>query len=1002
MSSSDRQADPEPRDETLERLFGAAFGDDAAADSAEVERVLSRLDEQEARALDLFRGDPSRRYELHEQIGKGGMGIVYRATDRALNRDVAVKLLRDRSLGNDALRRRFLEEARVAGALDHPGIVPVHDVIVPRRGSPVLVMKLVRGRTLAELLADRRLDDDRDRRRLLGSFEQLCQTVAYAHEHGVVHRDLKPTNVMVGDHGQLFVMDWGLSKVVGEIEWVDDRVDRDDTDSGRMIWSRVGSVLGTAPYMAPEQARGDVDAVDERTDVFGLGGILLEILTGAPPYEGDDDGEVIRAAAAGRLEEAHARLAASGSAPGLAALVRRCLDPSPDGRPAHAGEVARAIGDHVMTESDRARRSEIAAAEAHAVAAQERRSRLLTVALGITTIALLTVAVGTYLLRERDRQRRFIALRSAISVASRELAVLRAEARAQSLEPGAWAGVVQSAAEIERLSWSLDADEEQRAAARRLVAEVAAEADSHELDRRTLARLVEARDLAGHDQRTVRLQQTYDEILRDYGVDVGEMDVDAAAGRIQASRIRAAITDAIDQWLHALTLTGDSAPRDWLVAVLARVDDDPWRVDIRAALSNGDVDRVLSLASTADPTTLPSQSVHLIARALTRLGRYEEARGVYRASRVAHRGAFDLLHDHAVLLMAHFPDEIDEAIDLLSMCLAARPVHPHTMTDLAYALFGQGRHDEALAEVGHAVEVDPRHLPSWHCISEIHLAIGDLDGAIVAVERSLEISREPLWARMQYARLVGLRGDREAAIPLWEDVIAEGGDVEVFADYATSLVRVGRPREAYEALKTYDGSRELGEERWSRMLSFHRACAEVHDVVSRPGYLYTDPGRQDTRQLIALVAVHAGDLLTASRAFAGLLGADDSYICNNQLATRMHASYAAALVGLGQGVGAAELTAEERGRWRRQGLEWFRADLEYFADYRHVDPNATRAYLAHIEREPRVREVRRLLRDADLHAEEASAWDSLWSDHDALGLEVGGFPPIPDVGPNNS
>ncbi len=224
------------------------------------------------------------RYELGEEVGRGGMGAVLRARDPHLNRELAVKVLRGG--GEPESLRRFVEEAQVCSQLQHPGIVPVHDLGRLEDGRPFFAMKLVQGRTLAELLRKRAQPAD-DLPRFLDIFGQVCQAVGYAHSRGVIHRDLKPSNVMVGAFGEVQVMDWGLAKVLrpherGAAAFSAVRTVRSASGDE----SREGQAMGTPAYMAPEQARGEVDSLDERADVFGLGAILCEILTGRPPFAG--------------------------------------------------------------------------------------------------------------------------------------------------------------------------------------------------------------------------------------------------------------------------------------------------------------------------------------------------------------------------------------------------------------------------------------------------------------------------------------------------------------------------------------------------------------------------------------------------------------------------------------------------------------------------------------------------------------------------------------------
>ena len=189
------------------------------------------------------------RYELHEPIGRGGMGVVYRGFDRELSREVAVKVLHAHAPGAAA---RLLQEARIVGQLEHPGVLPIHDVGTLADGRVFYVMKLVRGDRLDAHAA--RHVPVADRLRL---FDRLCDAVSFAHAQGVIHRDLKPENVMIGAFGEVLVLDWGVAKL------------------GDGLAER-GAVLGTPGYMAPEQAEGG--EVDERADVYALGAILAFLL----------------------------------------------------------------------------------------------------------------------------------------------------------------------------------------------------------------------------------------------------------------------------------------------------------------------------------------------------------------------------------------------------------------------------------------------------------------------------------------------------------------------------------------------------------------------------------------------------------------------------------------------------------------------------------------------------------------------------------------------------
>jgi serine/threonine protein kinase len=238
-----------------------------------------------------------RRYAVGAELGRGGMAEVFLADERDLRRPVAVKVMRHD--GDPAL---FLREAQVTAQLEHPNIVPIHDVGVTSEGLPFFTMKVVGGRTLAEVL--------KQRQSRLDVLLKICDAVAFAHSRGVVHRDLKPANVMVGEFGEVLVMDWGLAKV----ENMPDA--RGGVKVAALGESLDGAVVGTPSYMAPEQARGE--AADERADVFALGAILYEMLAGVPPHRGRTVMEVLQKAQEGRVER-------PGGPPELVAIAMKAL-----------------------------------------------------------------------------------------------------------------------------------------------------------------------------------------------------------------------------------------------------------------------------------------------------------------------------------------------------------------------------------------------------------------------------------------------------------------------------------------------------------------------------------------------------------------------------------------------------------------------------------------------------------------------------------------------------
>jgi formylglycine-generating enzyme required for sulfatase activity len=291
-------------------------------------------------------------HQVLGELGRGGMGVVERVWDPRLRRVVARKVMH--ATLSAGARARVLEEARATAQLQHPGIVPVYD-LGEADGRPWFTMKEVQGETLRTVLrrehqAARRSAEGRSAglRRLMAIYLAVCRAVGFAHARGVVHRDLKPTNVMVGGHGEVLVMDWGIAKVLagGDEEWVPDG--RDPTGRASAEQTRVGSVLGTPAFMSPEQARGEVASVDQRSDVYALGAVLYELLTGAAPYRGDS-AEVVRAVVVGpppslRGLAGERALSTFGAEAGeLVEVCERAMSRAREDRPADASVLADAV-----------------------------------------------------------------------------------------------------------------------------------------------------------------------------------------------------------------------------------------------------------------------------------------------------------------------------------------------------------------------------------------------------------------------------------------------------------------------------------------------------------------------------------------------------------------------------------------------------------------------------------------------------------------------------------
>jgi serine/threonine protein kinase len=654
------------------------------------------------------------RYQLHGEIARGGMGVVLKGRDVDLGRDVAVKVLLERHLDRPEMVCRFVEEAQIGGQLQHPGIVPVYELGRLPDGRLYIAMKLIRGRTLAELL-ESLADSVVGRARHLSTFEQVCQAVAYAHACGVVHRDLKPSNVMVGSFGEVQIMDWGLAKV---LDWGgiadEERSLRGqvDGDSVRTLRtgstahdSRVGSVLGTPAYMAPEQARGQFDTLDERADVFGLGAILCEILTGLPPYTGPNGDEVYSKAARADLADALARLAASSAEAELVALAKSCLAPVPRDRPRNAGVVAATLSAHLVGVQERLKATELARARAESRAAGERKRRRLVAGLAVSLLTLAALIGGGGFWLAWQRAGRAEAAEREATTTLHEATILLGQARSASegeLTP--WVEATQAAKRAEALLARPEIDPNLRREIEDLVAAVAHgrdQAEARSKDRRMVQQLVAIHTDISLNLDYVRADRGHAAAFRDYGIDVARLQPADAGTRIATAPIVIDLVNALDQWTFIRRLL---APRDALgarhLSAVAKVaDPDPWRCRVRDALDLESTDRegartaFEELAATAPEDALHREILSRLAFALGRLGKKEKeaATALLRRAQRAHPGDFWINYDLARSLMN--TGRPDEAARFFTAAVAIRPQSDLAHRSLREALSAIGRPD---------------------------------------------------------------------------------------------------------------------------------------------------------------------------------------------------------------------------------------------------------------------------------------------------------------------
>jgi tetratricopeptide (TPR) repeat protein len=662
--------------------------------------------------------DPSLRYHIGDEIARGGMGAIFKGRDIDLGRDIAVKVLLETHQGKTEFVQRFVEEAQIAGQLQHPGVTPVYELGQFADKRPYFTMKLVKGETLAALLAARP-DSASDRARFVGVFAQVCQTLAYAHARGVIHRDLKPANIMVGAFGEVQVMDWGLAKVLKEGGVTDEQTSRERQRAAQLsviqtqrsegsgasesaTVTQAGSVLGTPAYMAPEQARGAVELVDARADVFGLGALLCEILTGEPPFTGKN-AEAMRKAQTAQLDDAFARLDGCGADGELAGLARRCLAAEPWDRPRDAGEVAAAVTAYQNSVVERLRQADLAHAaevarteEAKATAAQERKARRLTLGLAACVLALITVgAAGGLWVQRQWAAQSFETLRQrqAVGTALEKASELR--------QRGRWAEALAVLDQTrDRLGEAGPADLRQQVEQ--------ATADLTLVDRLQAIHLKRSTLVEGKFDNRIA-EQDYAATFRDAGMAVEGEEAEAVAARIRDSAVGEHLVAALDDWAE---VTNDPKLRAWLLETARRADPDPWRDRFRDPKVWSDRASLEALAKELlnDEKQLAKQKPQLLAALASALHSASgDAAPLLAAAQARYPDDFSLNFNLGSAL--YEAEKWDEAIGFYRSAVAVRPSAAAVHNSLGYALSQKKQLDEAIREFRIAIELDPKF--SW-------------------------------------------------------------------------------------------------------------------------------------------------------------------------------------------------------------------------------------------------------------------------------------------------
>jgi tetratricopeptide (TPR) repeat protein len=665
------------------------------------------------------------RYKLLEAIGEGGMGSVWMAQQTApVKRLVAVKLIRP-GMDSKQVLARFEAERQALALMDHPHIAKVLDAGAAPDGRPFFVMELVKGVPITGYCDAHRLTP----RQRLELFVPVCQAIQHAHQKGIIHRDIKPSNVLVARYDERpvpKVIDFGVAKAAGQ------------QLTEQSLHTGFGAVVGTVEYMSPEQASLNQLDVDTRSDIYALGVLLYELLTGSPPFsrkELEKAGvlEMLRVIREQEPTRPSTRLSTAEGLPTLAAnrgtepakltrlvrgeldwIVMKCLEKDRNRRYETANGLARDLEHYLHDEP-------VQAGPPSALYRfrkfARRNQRALAAGMGLALIVLLAVSGLGFIAGERAELR--AKATEALHEASQALADGN-EPQARAATERA-AGLLTGAGSNERLQQCL--------------AQV--QADLAMLAELEFARLQQAEVKEGHFD-NLRADPVYAEAFRRYQIPVGELEPAEAARRIAASAIREPLLAALVDWARVQT---DPAAFKRLTALVRSVDENPWRKQLFEAVDREDWRRVARLAQQPEALDQFPTVLVMLGTILARTDRPAAAQFLRQAQQL-HPDDFWVNHNLAALLTDMEPPQWEEAVGFFRAAVALRRHSPGARFSLANALWGQKHLAEAEVQYREAIRLKKDYAEAHYYLGCVLKDRGRLDETIAAWREAIRLKKD--------------------------------------------------------------------------------------------------------------------------------------------------------------------------------------------------------------------------------------------------------------------
>jgi serine/threonine-protein kinase len=863
-------------------------------------------------------------YKLMEQIGEGGMGLVFVAEQQhPVRRKVALKVIKP-GMDTRQVVARFEAERQALALMDHPNIAKVLDGGETAGRRPYFVMELVKGVPITQHCDDHRLTP----RERLGLFVPVCEAVQHAHQKGIIHRDIKPSNVLVASHDGkpvVRVIDFGVAKAVGQ------RLTEKTVNTGFV------QMIGTPLYMSPEQAGMSGPDVDTRSDIYSLGVLLYELLTGTTPFDRDrlkdvNYDELRRIIREEEPPKPSTRISTLGQAATTVSTNRKC-------DPKRLSQLCRGELDWVVTKAldkDCNRRYESASAFAADVQrylrdepvqacppsaayrfrkfARRNKTRLALAGVVVFCVVMLGAGVG-WAIRGRALRRAEIAIR--VEAALEDVKMFRAN--------GKWAEALQATRRAEDLLAGAEGADQPRQQVKDLLADLAMVMDMEEVRIEQSAVKADHFDAAAADK-------AYARRFRDYGIDVEVLDIDEAAERIAARSIRVELVAALDNWVHALRVTGREGDGKWqkLLAVAQAADTDFPRNQLREAIARRDQRALRELAASGPALDFPIPTLLLLDAALAGLGDVEQAVSLLRRARWRHPGDFWINQALGSRLKEVPAPRWDEALPFFLAAVALRPESPGAYFNLGQAYRNNGRLDDAITAYREATRLKPDYAEAYFSLgialgkkgavdeaitayreaiqhnpdhadaySNLGVALrekGALDDAIAAHWKAVNLNPQDAMSHYNLGNALDDRGDREGAIAAFQRAIDRKQDYALaHNNLGYVLLRKGAVDDA--------------------IASFQRA------IKHNPDYALAYLNLGDALSVKALsVKACLDDAIAAYRKASGIEPQNAKAHCVLGLALRRKGHFADALASLKRG----HDLGSPRPGWDLPSAEWLR------------------------------------------------------------------------------